>query len=215
MKLYPCSKIRSNFNPFSLAGSAPLHTSGSGHKGGTHFSKYLSAFKAFARRLVEFRQKAAEIPGVKFASRTFYFIFLVHAIQTYIVDVTMCIGPSMLPTFREAGDIVLINRLGFRFRGVDSGDVVIANSPTNEKQTVCKRVRGLPGDVVKYKRPRGGKRSFPWSRDGTTVPEGHVWLQGDNESNSTDSRHYGPVPMELITGTVTAKIWPLTGLKFF
>ena len=32
------------------------------------------------------------------------------------------------------------------------------------------------------------------------VPQGHVWLLGDNPSNSRDSRHYGPVPMGLIIG---------------
>ena len=37
------------------------------------------------------------------------------------------------------------------------------------------------------------------------VPDGHVWLQGDNLPNSTDSRHYGPVPLALIRGKVFYK----------
>ncbi|KAK5094285.1 Mitochondrial inner membrane peptidase complex subunit [Exophiala xenobiotica] len=32
------------------------------------------------------------------------------------------------------------------------------------------------------------------------VPEGHVWLEGDNLSWSRDSRFFGPLPMALITG---------------
>jgi hypothetical protein len=49
---------------------------------------------------------------------------------------------------------------------------------------------------------------FSYSKNGIVVPDGHVWLQGDNESNSTDSRHYGPVPEALVKGIVIARIWP-------
>lgn len=38
------------------------------------------------------------------------------------------------------------------------------------------------------------------------VPKGHVWLQGDNFNNSTDSRHYGPVPYAMIRGRVFVKV---------
>nr|CDI52276.1 related to IMP1-protease, mitochondrial [Melanopsichium pennsylvanicum 4] len=41
-----------------------------------------------------------------------------------------------------------------------------------------------------------------------TVPLGHVWLAGDNMGNSTDSRHYGPVPLGMVRGKVLARVWP-------
>ena len=43
-------------------------------------------------------------------------------------------------------------------------------------------------------------------KEDTLVPAGHVWLQGDNPANSTDSRHYGPVPLALVQGRVVLKV---------
>ncbi|PIO40201.1 hypothetical protein AB205_0054960, partial [Aquarana catesbeiana] len=40
------------------------------------------------------------------------------------------------------------------------------------------------------------------------VPKGHVWLEGDNLKNSTDSRSYGSVPYALIRGRICFRIWP-------
>ena len=41
------------------------------------------------------------------------------------------------------------------------------------------------------------------------VPDGYMWLEGDNQHNSTDSRNYGPVPMALLRGRVAARVWPV------
>ncbi|TKY89445.1 hypothetical protein EX895_001976 [Sporisorium graminicola] len=41
-----------------------------------------------------------------------------------------------------------------------------------------------------------------------TVPLGHVWLAGENMANSTDSRHYGPVPLGMVRGKVLARVYP-------
>ena len=38
------------------------------------------------------------------------------------------------------------------------------------------------------------------------VPRGHVWLEGDNLDNSSDSRTYGPVPYGLIRSRVYYKV---------
>jgi inner membrane protease subunit 1 len=82
--------------------------------------------------------------------------------------------------------------------------VVIAQSPSNPAQTVCKRIRGLEGDVLRTsKRHRYDKGKI------ITVPSGHVWLEGDNQFNSSDSRHYGPVPYSILKGRVFLRIWPL------
>lgn len=80
------------------------------------------------------------------------------------------------------------------------GDVVVAHHPSRPG-TVCKRVTGLPGDQVLLS--GGGKM--------ITVPDGHVWLEGDNPGNSSDSRLYGALPLALLQGRVVARLWPLRG----
>lgn len=102
-------------------------------------------------------------------------------------------------------------------------------------QTVCKRVLGIEGDLIEIEPRRGGQRKWidaggngymvdiPDSqaemdnvllprRNGegqwVKVPKGHVWLVGDNLSNSTDSRKYGPVPIAMVKGKVIARVYP-------
>lgn len=45
---------------------------------------------------------------------------------------------------------------------------------------------------------------------GGIVPEGHVWLEGDNTSNSTDSRTFGAVPIGLVKGYLLARVRPFS-----
>uniref|UniRef100_A0A7N6B8I3 Peptidase S26 domain-containing protein n=1 Tax=Anabas testudineus TaxID=64144 RepID=A0A7N6B8I3_ANATE len=51
--------------------------------------------------------------------------------------------------------------------------------------------------------------AFEYIGEFVVVPKGHVWLEGDNLRNSTDSRSYGPIPYALIRGRVCLKLWPL------
>lgn len=110
------------------------------------------------------------------------------------------------------------------------GDLVTFPSPSNPEYAVCKRVVGLAGDVVEVE-PRRADDDPGWlaghvvERRGqgvyikvsevgkaerragagadAQVPKGHVWVAGDNMSNSIDSRHYGPVPIAMIRGKAT------------
>lgn len=47
------------------------------------------------------------------------------------------------------------------------------------------------------------------------VPRGHVWLEGDNYENSSDSRNYGPVPIGLIQSRIMIRLWPISDIKLF
>jgi signal peptidase I len=93
------------------------------------------------------------------------------------------------------------------------GDVVVVQHP-HRRGTVCKRVLGLPGDQILLYRAQNQRFSSNNRFSNSqllTVPDGHVWLEGDNPNNSADSRSYGPVPAALIQGRVLCRIWPLRG----
>ena len=157
-----------------------------------------------------------------FAPSLLQFACLTAFAQNYVLSVMQCVGPSMLPTLGLSGDVVLMWPTASGLITPQLGDVVICSSPTDPTSTVCKRVVGLPGDVVKYKRlpgmPELRETRPAHSRDGgrksreciQQVPRGQVWLQGDNSADSCDSRYYGPVPMALVRGIVFVKLWPFT-----
>jgi signal peptidase I len=115
--------------------------------------------------------------------------------------------------------------------GVSVGDVVVLQHP-DRIGTVCKRVSGLPGDLVtKSSRSRISSSSSSSPTNSTrpqrqvrlqrrrsaalmpllVVPDGHIWVEGDNPWNSSDSRNYGPVPASMIVGRVFLRVWPLRG----
>lgn len=129
-----------------------------------------------------------------------------YCISEYVFDFTLCVGPSMLPTIKE-NDVVLTEHISTRFLfNIKRGDIVIFKSPTDPKQFLCKRVRGLEFDVIP------AETSWKFLKTTKYIPRGHVWLQGDNENNSTDSRCFGPVPFGLIRGRAVMRVWPWNGM---
>ncbi|KAK4312890.1 hypothetical protein Pmani_015715 [Petrolisthes manimaculis] len=124
---------------------------------------------------------------------------IAHCTLEFVGDFVVCKGPSMEPTiFSE--DIILTEHITPRFNRINRGDVIIARSPSNPRHHICKRVVALGGDKVK-----NGFHTH-------IVPKGHVWLEGDNNHNSTDSRSFGSVPAGLIRGRAVCRVWPLSEL---
>lgn len=122
-----------------------------------------------------------------------------HCLLEFVGDFVVCCGLSMEPTI-YSGDIVLTEHVSAILHRYARGDIVIARSPSDPQVFICKRVIALPGDKVDRK---------------MLVPKGHIWLGGDNQSNSLDSWTYGPVPQGLIRGRVICKVWPWRDMQMF
>ncbi|KAM7164350.1 mitochondrial inner membrane protease subunit 1 isoform 2-T2 [Macrochelys suwanniensis] len=125
---------------------------------------------------------------------------IIRIIRYLSYKCVQCSGPSMEPTIQNS-DIVFSENLSRHFYCIQKGDIVIAKSPNDPKSNICKRVIGLEGDKVCISSPSDFRKSHSY------VPKGHVWLEGDNLRNSTDSRCYGPVPYGLIRGRICFKLW--------
>lgn len=97
----------------------------------------------------------------------------------------------MLPALR-AGQLVLVERVSYRFRAPRRGEIVVIYRPAQGVMAI-KRVRGVADDEL-Y---------------GYTVPAGAVFLMGDNEDYSQDSRNYGPLDIENVVGRAVWRYWPL------
>ena len=132
----------------------------------------------------------------------------------------------MAPTLK-INDRVLVNKLSYDLHDVNRGDLIVFESPPNEgsdTKDLIKRVVGLPGETVESRDGRmvvnGQVLDEPYLDDGVitgslepvTIPPDHVWVMGDNRSNSRDSRFFGAIPESLIIGRAFVRVWPVTAI---
>ncbi|KAI0639752.1 peptidase S24/S26A/S26B/S26C [Trametes polyzona] len=131
------------------------------------------------------------------------FACAVHLFGEHVATISIVDGPSMFPTMYMTGESVL------EIKWIDPkqlkrGDLVTYTSPLDPARKVCKRVTGLPGDIVCVD-PTG---QYAPSTEHVVVPRNHIWVTGDNLAWSRDSRMYGPVPLGLVKGKLYARVWP-------
>lgn len=139
-------------------------------------------------------------------------------INVFVAQAMVVHGPSMEPNlFYE--ERVVVEKVSYRLQGPHRGDVVVIEVP-GQAEPLIKRVVGLPGDRIAV---RGGKVFIddewldePWTdRVGgpdypeMRVPEGHIFVLGDNRAHSNDSRSFGPVAIDRIIGRAWVIYWPL------
>lgn len=124
---------------------------------------------------------------------------------------------SMLPTIRPGDRMAVFGAEDIPERGS------VVNFRFQEMgRTVfyIKRVVGLPGETVEIREGRFFRNGRPvyepylyeplMKRDfeRTEVPEGHLFVLGDNRNNSLDSADWGFLPAENVLGRVVLVYWP-------
>lgn len=134
-------------------------------------------------------------------------------------------GSSMEPSFHN-GEYILTDKISYKMRSPERGEVIIFKAPRNPDVDYIKRIIGLPGERVKvqngtvYVNDQAVKETylqdltslFPGSmmQEGVeiSIPDGSYFVLGDNRPHSSDSREFGPIQANLIIGRAVIRYWP-------
>lgn len=147
---------------------------------------------------------------------------LASGIRAYVIQPYVVPSGSMIPTI-EISDRVLANKFIYRFQDPKPGDIVVLDDPTGAVDTLIKRVIAVGGQTVDLQNGKvvvdGVVLDEPYTHGlpsepmiikmPYTVPQGSVWLMGDNRVNSADSRVFGAVSLSSVKGEAVLRFWPL------
>ena len=155
-------------------------------------------------------------------------LLISFGIKTFVITSTIVDGRSMNPTVNH-GDRLMVNKLFFMKKNITRGDIIDFYVPSAKKYYL-KRVIGVEGDTVEIIKDRvylnGEMLEENYVSTNVTtphnentkwvVPQGHVFVLGDNRSNSRDGRDLGTIPRSDIVGKIVLRYYPFNnfgGLK--
>ncbi len=129
---------------------------------------------------------------------------------------------SMQPTLHE-GNLLVVNKLAYKLGEPKRGDIIVFHYQGTVTEDYIKRVIGLPGDIVEIGggtvRVNGQAITEPYIAElpgytGTwKVPEGELFVLGDNRNHSSDSHDWGFVEQEWVVGRAVIVYWPLDRIR--
>ena len=154
-------------------------------------------------------------------------VFVTAAVKLFVIDIYEVPTGSMSPTI-SVSDRIVAEKITVHFGSVEPGDIVTFYDPLGNDRTLVKRVIAVAGQTVDLREgfvyvdnvkldepytlgrpsmplvPYSGRNvSYPY-----TVPEGHIWVMGDNRTDSADSRYFGSVELDLVIGKAVIVLWP-------
>ena len=151
-------------------------------------------------------------------------------LRAFVLEYYYIPSGSMLETL-QIDDHILSEKVSYYFSSPKRGDIITFNGTKNEEgKVLIKRVIGVGGDTIDLRRGdvyvNGEKLDEPYTQGKQTnplsnlenitypytVPEGELWVMGDNRSNSSDSRVFGSIPVANVTGHAFWRYWPFNSI---
>ncbi|MDR0459591.1 MAG: signal peptidase I [Coriobacteriales bacterium] len=184
--------------------------------------------RRLARSPLERRKRSVFQEILSFVTTIAVVVCLTAALKLFIIDVYTVPTGSMSPTI-AIDDHIIAEKITRLFSPIEQSDIVTFIDPNHGDRILVKRVIAVGGQTVDlrggivyvdgvaldepytYGRPShalntmpGVEISYPY-----LVPEGSIWVMGDNRTDSLDSRYFGPISEKQVTGKSFLVLWPL------
>ena len=145
-------------------------------------------------------------------------LIIVFVINAFVAQATRVEGESMVPNLHN-NERLIIEKMSYRFHLPVRGDIIVIKPPRKGTEPLIKRVISLPGETIAVHDGKvyinGQALDEPYLTQQTAgtmaqqlVPEGYVFVMGDNRGASNDSRSFGVVPLQDIIGHAWLRYWP-------
>lgn len=159
-------------------------------------------------------------------------IVIAMLFRTYVFAKETVDGSSMMSTLKDK-DITFVEKLSLYSKNIKRGEIVTFDSGNAAHDIFVKRVIGIAGDEIEIKNGEvyrnGEKLNEPYLDKATytqggsfleenskyKVPEGYIFVMGDNRKVSYDSRYFGPVSLKALNGHVVLRAYPFNEIKLF
>lgn len=151
-------------------------------------------------------------------------------VRFFIAKPFVVSGASMDPTF-HSGEYLIVDQVSYRFDDPKRGDVIVFKYPYDTSKYYIKRIVGLPGEtllmdegrvtIINEENPDGFAldETYVTNHSGEsfskTLGAREYFVMGDNRSASSDSRSWGPLKEEYITGKPVVRLFPVNSIGIY